>query len=163
MRVDAAKEHFEKYLSERRLSVEQLDAENALVAMVGFYLDVRADKVATDEGGDLLLFDWGTYEWEDGPRFQYCITRQFMLPGEVAECWHLAVTLYYGSDGRTLALDAGERACASFADLDAFLTFVDGAPATRYARRHDPSAIRLDLEPVEFEDEPVEYEDAGAP
>ena len=152
MRVDAAKEHFEKYLSERRLSVEQVDAENALVAMAGFYLDVRADKVDMEQGGDMLLFDWGTYEWDDGPRFQYCVSRQFILDGEVPQCWHLALTLYYDSDSRTLTLDAGQRACPSFADLDSFMAFVDGAPATRYARRRHPSGIRLDLEEVEYED-----------
>jgi hypothetical protein len=35
--------------------------------MIEFYVDVRADDVRLDDDGDMFLFQWGTWDWGDGP------------------------------------------------------------------------------------------------
>lgn len=52
--------------------------------MAEFYHIHRAEDCEVDEDGDMLLYQWGTYDWGAGRWFEINITRQF-IPSDGAE------------------------------------------------------------------------------
>ena len=50
--------------------------------MLAFYASERCDGCVLEEDGDMLLFQWGTYNWGDSTHFELNITRQLMPGGE---------------------------------------------------------------------------------
>ena len=61
--------------------VASMGAREAVDRMLEFYRDVRAENCVTDEEGDMLLCQWGLYDWGGGASFQFNLTRQFIEPG----------------------------------------------------------------------------------
>lgn len=50
--------------------------------------------VSDDEDGDMLLFQYGTYDWGNGKFFEFNITRQFIKVNE-DEPYQLSMTLFF--------------------------------------------------------------------
>jgi hypothetical protein len=57
---------------------EIADADALVGLMLDWYVSERADDVDLSADGDMLLFQWGTYDRAKGPIFQYDITRQLL-------------------------------------------------------------------------------------
>ena len=119
--------------------------------MVEFYIERRADDANIDEDGDMLLFQWGTYDWGDGPSFEYDVTRQFTIQGEddEDEIWQLSLTLHYPESEVASRAGAGDRWCCSPDEVDGFVLFVEHAPATAFARERLPERVELHFEPAD--------------
>ena len=116
--------------------------------MVRFYVDERADGVDIDQDGDMLLFQWGTYDWGEGPSFQYGIVRQLMPTDDDDDdddIWQLSLTAHFAPADEARTLGDGERWCSSPDDVEEFLDFVRQHPATIYADGHPPSRVELTL------------------
>ncbi|HEY6277636.1 MAG TPA: hypothetical protein VIX86_15025 [Streptosporangiaceae bacterium] len=101
MRTNEAEGAFRRYLERRGLVVSRLNAEEAVDTAIGFFESERADDVEA-EMGDMLLFQWGTYDWHDGngPSFQFELARQFVVAGFAPDqaddaMWQLHLTLHY--------------------------------------------------------------------
>jgi hypothetical protein len=143
MHTRDARAVFDALVSDRG-GTRRLDARSLQDLMLTFYASVRADDVAVDDG-DMLLFQWGTYDWGDGPRFEYDLTRQFITADEVDDdaIFQLAATLRYAPTHETVALAAGNRWCWSPAELGAYHEFIDHHPATAFARSHPPVELEV--------------------
>ncbi len=130
-------------------NVEDLDAGQAVSAMLDFYRSTRAADVEDlSDGGDMLLFQWGTFDWGDGPTFQYDITRQFIVRGidEPDEAiWQLSLTLHFSPDAQNAALEFGDRWCDDPAGIEGFDSFIASSAATAYARTNAPARVELTL------------------
>lgn len=48
--------------------------------MIAFKRDVAAEGVEAEDG-DVLMYQWGTFDWGDGPHFLVELTRQFVEAG----------------------------------------------------------------------------------
>ena len=98
MLTSEALRRFEEFVVARGNRVADLDARDAVDAMLAFYLVVRGEDVDLESDGDMLLFQWGTYDWGEGTSFQYEVTRQFIVDsaeGSDDEAfWHLSLTLH---------------------------------------------------------------------
>ena len=85
MEAAQAKDHFERFLSIRGLTIADLGAEQATDTMVAFYVERPVSGVNLDEDGDMLLFQWGIYDWGQGESFEYNITRQLIIQDDEDE------------------------------------------------------------------------------
>ena len=152
MKVADALTEFRDHLTNRRLDVDGLDASSAVDAMLGFYVDVRADDVNLDDDGDMLLFQWGIYDWGDGPSFQYDITRQLITEsphqGDDDAFWQLSLMLHFPAEPATRALGGGERWCSRPADTAAFRTFIGDGEVAAAVRGHRPMRVELRFGPA---------------
>ena len=63
MKPEVAAAEFEKFLALRALESSRLTAEQVLSAMLAFYRDERAEGCRFERDADMLLYDWGTYNW----------------------------------------------------------------------------------------------------
>jgi hypothetical protein len=132
------------------LNLEDLTADRAVSVMLDFYRSARAADVEDiSDSGDMLLFQWGTYDWGDGPTFQYDITRQFVVSGfdEPDDAiWQLSLTLHFTPDALNAAIASGNRWCDEPAGLARFEEFITSSAATAYARENTPARVELFLE-----------------
>ncbi|SRR6266511_1878011 len=153
MQTYDAREHFEQFLASKARSATLLDASSAVEYAIDFYINVRADDVDVDDDGDMLLFQWGTYDWGNGPAFEYDITRQLVTETSGSEdadnaFWQLSLTLQYEPNDETQALGSGEKWCSGLAEIDELREVIETAPATLYARRSIPRTVKLHSGPA---------------
>ncbi|MBK8806954.1 MAG: hypothetical protein IPO21_10045 [Bacteroidales bacterium] len=74
-----------------------LTPDNLIEISVKLYADIQAKGISIedDEENDMLLFQYGTYNWGDelGEHFSFDITRQFM--NEAGDVYQLSLTLVF--------------------------------------------------------------------
>ena len=105
-----------------------LPAETFLAAAINFYRDVPVAGIVREEGADMLLFQYGTYDWGEGAAFEVEVTRQFAHDSE-GTLSHLHATLRFAPDPALEALGAFDVWCERRADVDTFARRVLDSPA----------------------------------
>jgi hypothetical protein len=114
--------------------------------MVAFYIEERAEDVDLTADGDMLLFQWGTYDWGDGPSFQYDITRQLVESGrDDPDIWQLSLTAHFVPTRDTIELGSGNRWYPTVAQSAELLEFVRDHPTTAYVEGTTPDRVELDF------------------
>ena len=148
MNPRAALKEFERYLSELDLQRASLSPEHGLAAMLSFYRDVRADRCPLDEDADMLLYQWGTYDWGQGRFFELNITRQliFDASGEDDDIWQLSLTFKYRPSSEFAAIEAGNKWCENVAALQEFQHCILSSQAFEVAQSTEPANIELRYE-----------------
>jgi hypothetical protein len=112
MRIEDAQMAFEDLVQARGWDIDLLTPPQAVEAMVGFYRDERTDECDLEARGDMLLFQWGIYDWGDGEFFEYDLTRQLIPAGEEdPPIFQLSLTLQYEPTPALHQLGIGNRWC----------------------------------------------------
>jgi hypothetical protein len=127
---DALRE-FEAFLASRGLAAAMLGVENGCAAVFDFYREVRAKGCTQVPDADMLLYQWGTYDWGEGEHFQLDLTRQ-LIPSEEAEdedIWQLSLTFLFAPAADLEAVGAGNEWCPSVRALPRFEAHVRGSAA----------------------------------
>jgi len=149
MRSLDAESAFRAYLEQERVELDSVAAASAFRLMIGFYLSERADDAAAiEENGDMLLVQWGTYDWGHGPSFEYSMTRQLILAGEDDDdsIYQLALATHFEPSHETDLLTSGDRWCSSPADVPEFEIFIAGLPATSWTNGRSPLRVTLAMD-----------------
>ncbi len=144
-----AKREFERYATARGTAIASMTPRAAVEEMLAFYRAVRAEDCDIESSGDMLLFQWGTYDWGAGPWFEFDITRQLSRSGEDEDIWQLHITFRFDPTDELRSLGAGNRWCQSIDGLVTFSEFV------RSTRVFQDLADRADVQPD------LDYECAG--
>jgi hypothetical protein len=114
VRPDTSETAFETFAKEHGETIGVLTARAGLRLMLDFYRDVRAEGVAPlDADGDMLLFQWGTFDWGKGEHFEVEICRQFrdaVLQDDGAMS-QLRLVFYFTPTEDLARLKHGERWC----------------------------------------------------
>lgn len=136
MLAAATLQEFKRYAGAKARNVSLLTGAEVVDLMLGFYRDVRAEDCDPGTDRDMLLFQWGTYDWGKGPRFEFDVTRQLMLPHGDPEdvdenLWQLHVTLRLAPSADLRGLGRGDRWCHSVVDLDGFERAIRSGAAYR--------------------------------
>jgi hypothetical protein len=129
MQVEKAKQTFGRRLKQGG-DLSALSLAEGVNAMLEFYREVRARGCDIAQDGDMLLFQWGTYDWGDGEHFEFDITRQFIEePGADEDIWQLSLTFRFAPEESLRALGSGNRWCHSPQELEPFVTFIRSTAA----------------------------------
>lgn len=119
---------------------------DGLERMFAFYESTRAAGCDGPDG-DMLLFQWGTYDWGEGRFFEIGITRQFIEQGIDEDddvMSQLSLTYRFEPTPAREALGDGNRWCNGVEELPAFRSFVlSCAPFVALADT-SPLAVVLD-------------------
>ncbi|MBT8208267.1 MAG: hypothetical protein KJO18_08340 [Acidimicrobiia bacterium] len=137
-------------MTDRGLAVGELTAQQAASLMIELYAEYRVDGIAgLDEDGDMLLFEWGSFDAGSGPSFQFGLTRQFMTTGlsDDDAITQLQLILHYDALANT-NLDRGHRWCRSPQDVAVFRQFVESSPAASLVGERRASRVDLHYEQV---------------
>ncbi len=137
-----AEKALRSYLAQRGLSPEHVTVKDGLQAMLDFFQSVSFSPQSEGDP-DMLLFQWGVYDWGSGARYEVDITRQLIWPSqedeEELELWQLSWTFRFEPNEQLRALGRGNRWCDGASGLAEFRKYVAEAPAFRaVAERADP-------------------------
>lgn len=122
-----AREAFERYIDAGGVSLRSMTPEAGIRRMIGFFEDVPVEDCDSERDGDMLLFQWGTYDWGGGANFSVNITRQFIAgEGEDDDIFQLGLTFKWPPSEDFAALGSGNRWCRIRADLPLFWIYLRG-------------------------------------
>ncbi len=126
-------------------TIESLPPIQSFALMFEFYETVRAEgAVPESENGDMMLFQWGTYDWGDGDQFNLDLTRQVIYPdGEDVEIYQLGLTYFYQPDDELRALSQGNFWCYQLSDVQKARTRVFESAA--FTQCNERAAISVSL------------------
>jgi hypothetical protein len=148
MKPETAETEFEKVLAQRALDRTRLTAEQGVPAMLAFYRDERADGCRFEDDADMLLYEWGTYNWGRGEFFELSITRQLIHDGsgEDEDIWQLGLTFKFSPTHPLRALGRGNRWCHDLGELEEFERFLRASEAFQAVAAVVPTAVELRYE-----------------
>jgi hypothetical protein len=145
MKVKRAKQEFEKLIRRSGERVESMSPARGLEMMLAFYGSVRFDDVDLAADGDMLLYQWGTYDWGEGESFEFDITRQLILGiGEDEDIFQLSLTFKFMPTVALRQLGAGNRWCHALEEIEEFRSFIDNSPAFISVGHAAPSKAQLE-------------------
>ena len=140
---------FEEFVENRGNSFPELTVRTGVAEMLSFYESV-SPVGRTNERSDMLLFQWGTYDWGDGTQFEINITRQFIeSAGEEDDAIsQLQLTFKFRPDKETAALGNGNRWCNSQSEIQPFREFIFSNQAFLAKADLDPPGVSVQHEYV---------------
>ena len=120
---------FKSFASGRGVAVLATTPQVGFTQMFDFYAGVQVEGCAR-ESGDMLLFQWGAYDWGNGATYEVNLTRQFI---ELAKhdddaISQLSFTFHFSPSDALKRLGEGNRWCESHRQLPEFRQFVLGSP-----------------------------------
>jgi hypothetical protein len=149
--ISDARRNLEEYTSRRGLDLTSLDPSGAIDVMIQWYETVRAvDAAPSNEDGDGLLLQSGTYAFEQPETFQYTIIRQFISRDDDADyIWQLSLTLHYEPSPESRDLE-GDKAvwCFTKAEIPTWRATVQESAATEYVVGRRPARATVTFEQV---------------
>ena len=132
MRSLAARIEFEKFLAKRFGRPLPRTPAEGLPAMLEFFRDVRVEDVNAKADGDMLLFQWGTYDWGAGAKFELDLARQLIRgSGGDGGIRQLHLAFRFATSAQLTGLGKGNKRCSSTGDLGSFESFVLEHPTVR--------------------------------
>lgn len=149
MKTETAKKEFENCLKKSGIQLSNLTPASGIQLMLDFYRNVRAEKCNLDEDGDMLLFQWGTYDWGKGPSFQCNITRQFIATDcssdpDDSVMSQLSLTFHFPPSEEFNRIESSNRWCNNPGDLMDFQSFIVSTESYRAVADKQPSRVTLD-------------------
>jgi hypothetical protein len=149
MTPESAKKELEKRIQQSGIAINALKPAQGIRLMLDFYKDARADGCELDEDGDMLLFQWGTYDWGQGRTFQFGVTRQFIVSHSDDEDGDNAISqlsfqFHFAPSTEFDAIKSGSRWCHTSDRLADFEAFIVGSDAYRMVQDLQPSKVTLD-------------------
>lgn len=146
MRVASLRNKFEQLLPR-----DALTPAVGIDAMLRFYERKRVFRCPVAKDGDMLLYQWGTYDWGQGEHFEIDITRQ-VIPSSI---WcdpgihQLSLTFRFQPSQQLRTIARGERWCSAPDALPDFCEFILSSAAYQGVGNRLDSEVDLDLESVE--------------
>lgn len=147
MKPEDAQEDFEQRIEESGTDLSDLTLAQGVRLMLDFYRDTRAEGCSLDDDGDMLLYQWGTYDWGEGKHFQVDITRQFMM-GEDADdeaISQLSFTFLYLPSDFHDSLGEGNEWCSSPTEVAGFESFIQKSAAYQAVKDKPTEGVELDF------------------
>ncbi|WP_020470037.1 hypothetical protein [Zavarzinella formosa] len=137
------KTRFLKRLEAAGHSVDTLTPAVGVEALLAYYAEERVDGCPPDEDGDMLLFQWGTDDWGDGPAFEVSIVRQLIVDDdEDEEPRQLNLRFRFGpASGKSAG--EGNRWCESPDQLAKFRRFVTKSAAFKAVSDLSPESVEI--------------------
>jgi hypothetical protein len=136
-----------RYLEQRSLVLERTAPATLLAAIVDWYQSVRAqDATPLEEDGDMLLLQWGTYDWGEGPTFQYNLTRQLVAATDDVddqEIWQLGLTAHFNATEELAQLGSANQWCGSPSECYELRREIRTSPATQQTATERPMRVEI--------------------
>jgi hypothetical protein len=124
MNQRSVKSDFIRYLRSSGQSLETIKPSAGVDSMLGFYANQSTEHYLSN-GGDMLLYQWGTYDWGDGKSFEFDITRQSIFGDhEDEDIIQLSLTFEFLPTDELTQLASGNRWCRSRAEVKDLENFI---------------------------------------
>lgn len=147
MKATKALKEFEQYLRRAGDARVPRVTRAGIERMIAFYREVRVDDVDLEADGDMLLFQWGTYDWGSGSGFEVDISRQLIRgAGEDDDIWQLRLTYRFTPLEPLRSNGKGNRWCARPDDVAPFAEFIMAHPAITAVGSRNDGQVHIEYE-----------------
>lgn len=121
-----------------------LDVVEGIELMLSFYEEERIEGCEVDKDSDMLLYQWGTYDWGEGEAFEVDITRQLIGPdGEDEDIFQLSLTFRFAPTIESRAIKSGNRWCPRPKEAESFRDFIHKSAAFQAVVDQVPQTVTL--------------------
>ena len=127
-RTDQASDAFAEYLAKEKVALDALTPLEAYEWFFRFYAHRRAEGVDLTRDGDQLLFQWGTYDWGEGHRFEIDLCRQLVAEEAGMRRAKLSLRYLFAPTAQLDAFGAGQRWCPGPDEVSPFAELVRKHP-----------------------------------
>jgi hypothetical protein len=146
---EGSKSALDQFLLGRRIALAGLRATQIVEEMLDFYRTGQVIGVATEPQSDMLLYQWGAYDWGQGRLFEFDVTRQFVRKvGQDAEISQLSLKAVYPPTEALSAIAPGNMWCKSKDELPEFARSVKQTSAFRAVAFLRPAKVGAVWSPV---------------
>jgi hypothetical protein len=123
------------FLSQRQVHLSSMPLTELVESMLAFYTHVPVAGLRDGEDSDMLLFQWGVFDWGKGENFEFDITRQFISARGVDDdaISQVRLTAFISPSAELRELPSGNRWCKSPEDAPGFQAFILSSKAFRLA------------------------------
>ena len=147
MKTREALNRFETRLENQGLDLGSSVPSAGLMALVAFYREVRAEDVELMADGDMLVFQWGTYDRGQGAQFELNLTRQLMyVADEEDDVFKLSLTYGYPPSDELGALGNREQWCFHPDELDDLVAIIEASEPYTRLKAEPAQAVELTFE-----------------
>ncbi|HVL49981.1 MAG TPA: hypothetical protein VM754_00575 [Actinomycetota bacterium] len=115
--------------------------------MLRFYAEVRIQGCEPGDDEDMLLLDWGSYDWGEGRAYEIDLSRQVTSPEEPGDFWELHILYRFPSTGDLAAVPTGNDWWGSPDLVGEFALALESNPALAAAAGSDPLSVEIYFEP----------------
>ncbi len=146
MRPQEAEIKLEERIQQSGTPKTDLTLAQGVRLMLDFYRDVRAQGVDLNDGGDMLLFQWGIYDFDrTGPTFQCDITRQFIEAGAHDDegMTQLSFTFHFQPSPVFEKIPEGNKWCSGLNELNEFEKFITNTEAFKSVSGARPLKVSI--------------------
>ena len=135
---------------QRAGGLESASLGDLISAVIRFYTDCPASGLSEDANSDMLLFQYGCYDWGDGEMFEVDLTRQFIVADEIDDdaISQLHFTAYFEPDDELRAVGSHDRWCVNHDEVAEFRNEVLNSPALALTAKRHRAKARVDWENV---------------
>lgn len=148
MNLRSVRKQFLDRLRDAGADLPSLTPAAGIDLMTRFYADERVAHCPLDEDGDMLLYQWGVYDWGAGEHFELNITRQLMTAaGDGDETVRqLSLTFRYPAEPALHKLGDGSEWCDDPDGLDRFRGVVTKSKSYQAVRDRPAAAVALSFD-----------------
>lgn len=149
MTPEASLEAFKVFAASRGTDLRNGALSNVMDTVLQFYTDCRATDLVSEDG-DMLLFQYGCYDFGEGEWFEFDITRQFIsaLAEDDDALSQLHVTFRFAPDDELRMLKPFNQWCHSIQELKGFREAIFSGPAFALVHSRQPAGIDVLWEQV---------------
>lgn len=144
MKPDKSKAEFKRFTKANGVNPLKSSVQEGFGQMFDFFKTTKIDG-CYHEDGDMLLFQWGTYERNGKRLFTIDLTRQFyeIKRGEFAGASHLSLAYHFDAAPDFDLIGGGSRWLHGADDVDEFIDFVMNTDALA-------AIVRREIKETEF-------------
>jgi hypothetical protein len=130
MKPKASRPSFVKFAETNGVAISSCTPRTGFNEMFKFYSCVMPTGCDGNDA-DMLLYQWGTYDWGSGEHFELNLTRQFIEHAKQDDdaISQLSVTFKFEPTAKLRALGASNLWCHSTTELQPFREFVEKSEA----------------------------------
>jgi hypothetical protein len=148
MNIEVVKEKIESFIA-----ADEVKLLAVIEQLLKLYTDIRISNTNLEENGDMLLFQWGTYDWGEGNYFEFDITRQVISPDLETEeseegIKQLKVTFKYLPTPSSKKLKSGNIWCENPSELSKFKSIILESSSYQWCSNEKPVSVIVDLDVV---------------
>ncbi|HLI65987.1 MAG TPA: hypothetical protein VKU90_06450 [Caulobacteraceae bacterium] len=145
MRPSESADEFRRYAADRALGGERALLADWIAAFLAFYAEREAAGLSAEAVSDMLLFQYGCYDWGRGEMFEFDITRQFIVAEREDDdaISQLHLTAYFEPDEELRSVGAANRWCRNRGELPELEKAILASPAFALVRTRP--MVRLDV------------------
>ena len=112
--------------------------------LLRFYAQVRVNGCDPADDEDMLLLDWGSYDWGEGRAYEVDLSRQVVLPGRTDEAVvELHVVYRFPNTGELAKIPVGNDWWGSPGTVDEFAEVLTANVALAAAAGAEPLSVEI--------------------